>query len=63
MVDCTGTAQLFRASSKGGVKLERGGLHAKKIGDVDAFGCDERTPSLPHAAKEDPRVELHPTLR
>jgi hypothetical protein len=25
----------------------RGGLSAKKNGDADAFGSDERTPSLP----------------
>jgi hypothetical protein len=34
-----------------------GGLNAKKIEGADAFGCDERTPSLPYAAKENPRLE------
>ena len=34
-----------------------GSFDAKKIGGADAFGCDERTPSLPYAAKEDPWVE------
>ena len=42
------------------MKLERGYLHAKKIGGADAFGFYERTPSLPYAIKEDPRLELHP---
>src|SRR5476649_742395 len=37
-----------------------GSFDAKKIGGADAFGCDERTPSLPYAANEDPRLELHP---
>jgi hypothetical protein len=35
-------------------------LNAKKNGDAEAFGCDERTPSLPYAAKENPWLELHP---
>jgi len=35
-------------------------LNAKKNGDAEAFGCDERTPLLPYAAIEDPRIELHP---
>src|SRR5471032_2473382 len=42
------------------MKLERGGLHAQKIGGDDAFGFYERTPSLSYAAKENPRLELHP---
>src|SRR5471032_3016953 len=59
------TAKPLRNSSSSlievlGVKLERGGLHAKKIGGDDAFGFYERTPSLPHTIKEDPRLELHP---
>jgi hypothetical protein len=36
--------------------LEWGGLNAKKIEGAEAFGCHERTPSLPYAAKENPRV-------
>ena len=44
-----------------GMKLERGGLHAKKIGDADAFGFYERTPSLPYAISEDPGSSFTPT--
>src|SRR5450432_680157 len=44
-----------------GVELERGGLHAKKIGDADAFGFYERTPSLPYAISEDPGSSFTPT--
>ena len=40
-----------------GSSREWGDLTANENGDADAFGCDERTPSLPYAAKEYPRVE------
>jgi len=43
------------------MKLERGGLNAKKIEGADAFGCDERTPSLPYAAIEDPGSSFIPS--
>src|SRR5476651_1458927 len=43
------------------MKLERGYLHAKKIGDADAFGFYERTPSLPLAAKENPGSSFIPS--
>src|SRR5476649_1560404 len=44
-----------------GMKLERGYLHAKKIGGADAFGFYERTSSLPQAAKEDPGSSFIPS--
>ena len=43
------------------MKLEMGYLHAKKIGDAEAFGFYERTPSLPQAAKEDPGSSFIPS--
>jgi hypothetical protein len=43
------------------MKLERGGLHAKKIEGADAFGFYERTPSLPYAANEDPGSNFIPS--
>ena len=43
------------------MKLERGGLHAEKIGGADAFGFYERTPSLPYAINEDPGSSFIPS--
>jgi hypothetical protein len=47
--------------------FSRGGdLPARKNGDADAFGSYERTPSLPSADKENPRLEktgIAPGLR
>src|SRR5476651_2507265 len=43
------------------MKLDRGYLHAKKIGGAEAFGFYERTPSLPQAAKEDPGPSFIPS--
>ena len=40
-----------------------GDLSAKKIGDAKAFGFYERTPSLPYAAKENPRFEKNRPFR
>jgi hypothetical protein len=43
------------------MKLERGGLNAKKIEGAEAFGFYERTLSLPYTIKEDPGSSFIPS--